>query len=58
MYIDFYIYLIAWVFICDLGFHAALLRQSPGIERKIFEKSKNRKKSKNTVWRMFTLRFE
>ena len=39
--ISFYIYLIARMFIYDPGFHAALLRQSSGKERKIFEKSKN-----------------
>ena len=33
-------YLIPWMFICGLGFYAALLQQSSGRERKIFEKSK------------------
>ena len=49
-----YIYLIALMFKCDSRFHAVLLGQSSGRERKIFEKSNN---SKNTIKRMFTLRF-
>ena len=40
------------MFICDPGFHAALLRQSSGREKRYL---RNRK---NTVRRMFTLRFE
>ena len=48
MYISFYI--IAWILICDPRFHAVLLRQSSGKERKILEKSKKSKKySKNNV---------
>ena len=34
------------MFICDPGFHAALLRQSSGRERKVFEISKKKKKKK------------
>ena len=47
-----YIYLIAWIFICIPGFHAALLGQSSGCEISCL---RNQKKSKNTARQMFTL---
>ena len=45
-----YIYLIAWVFICDPGFHAALLQQSSDKEENIWEIKKIEKYGQVNVY--------